>query len=65
MAFFDTKQLAVLDKRPGWRGRPFHSQNNTFIWWEFDQDADIHQHQHEQEEVWHVIDGELEVTSRG
>jgi len=65
MAFFDTKQLAVLDKRPGWRRRPFHSQNNTFIWWEFDQDADIHQHQHEQEEVWHVIDGELEVTSRG
>jgi quercetin dioxygenase-like cupin family protein len=65
MAFIDTKQLAVLDKRPGWRGRPFHSQNNTFIWWEFDQDAGIHQHQHEQEEVWHVIDGELEVTVAG
>ncbi|HMI94298.1 MAG TPA: cupin domain-containing protein [Polyangiales bacterium] len=62
MAFIDTKQLAVLDKRPGWRGRLFHSQNNTFVWWEFDRGADIHRHDHEQEEVWHVIDGELEVT---
>lgn len=62
MAFIDTNQLEVLNKRPGWRGRLFHSQNNTFIWWEFDTGADVHRHQHAQEEVWHVIEGELEVT---
>ena len=65
MAFIDTLQLEVLNKRPGWRGRLFHSQNNTFIWWEFDANADIHQHDHIQEEVWHVIEGELEVTIAG
>ena len=62
MAFIDTAELEVLNKRPGWRGRLFHSQHNTFIWWDFDQGAGIHCHQHEQEEVWHVIEGELDVT---
>jgi mannose-6-phosphate isomerase-like protein (cupin superfamily) len=62
MAFLDTAQLAVLNKRAGWRGRVFHSLHNTFVWWDFDQDADIHLHHHEQEEVWHIIEGELEVT---
>ena len=65
MAFIDTKALAILDKRPGWRGRLFHSKNNTFVWWEFDEGADIHRHHHEQEEVWHVIEGVLEVTVAG
>jgi quercetin dioxygenase-like cupin family protein len=65
MPFIDTLHLDVLNKRPGWRGRLFHSANNTFIWWEFDQGADIHNHSHEQEEVWHVIEGELEVTLAG
>lgn len=62
MAFIDTAQLEVINKRPGWRGRLFHSQNNTFVWWDFDESADIHRHEHEQEEVWHVIEGELEVS---
>ena len=65
MAFIDTEQLEIVNKRAGWRGRVFHSQNNTFVWWEFDEGADIHEHNHEQEEVWHVIDGELEVTMDG
>ena len=65
MAFIDTMQLEILNKRPGWRGRLFHSQNNTFVWWEFDAHADIHQHDHVQEEVWHVVEGELEVTVAG
>jgi quercetin dioxygenase-like cupin family protein len=65
MSFIDTAKLDTLNKRPGWRGKLFHSANNTFVWWEFDADADIHQHHHEQEEVWHVIEGELEVTIDG
>jgi quercetin dioxygenase-like cupin family protein len=63
--FVDTTTLHVLEKRPGWRGRVFHSKHNTFVWWEFDNGADIHRHDHEQEEVWHVIEGELEVTVAG
>jgi quercetin dioxygenase-like cupin family protein len=65
MAFIDTGKLAVIDKRPGWHGRLFHSANNTFIWWTFDEGADIHRHHHEQEEVWHVVEGELDVTVDG
>jgi quercetin dioxygenase-like cupin family protein len=65
MTFIDTRQLEVLNKRHGWRGRRFHSKNSTFVWWEFDEGADIHRHEHEQEEVWHVIEGELEVTVAG
>jgi quercetin dioxygenase-like cupin family protein len=65
MPFIDTAKLDVLNKRPGWRGRLFHSANNTFVLWDFDKGADIHGHSHEQEEVWHIIEGELEVTVAG
>ncbi len=49
MPFIDTARIDVLNKRPGWRGRLFHSANNTFVYWEFDTGADIHNHDHEQE----------------
>jgi quercetin dioxygenase-like cupin family protein len=62
MPFVDTNKLKVLKKRPGWRGRLFDSANMTFAHWEFDAGFSIHEHAHPQEEVWHVIDGELEVT---
>ena len=65
MPFIDTSKLDVLHKRPGWRGRVFHSASNTFVWWEFDKDADIHGHSHAQEEVWHIIEGELAMTIAG
>ena len=65
MAFIDTGKLKVVEKRPGWRGREFHSASNTFVWWDFAAGADIHRHDHDQEEAWHVIEGELEVTIAG
>jgi unsaturated pyranuronate lyase len=37
----------------------------TFGHWEFDTGASIHEHSHPQEEVWEVLDGELEVTVGG
>jgi quercetin dioxygenase-like cupin family protein len=65
MPFIDTAKLDVLEKRPGWRGRLFHSANMTFAHWDFAKGSSIHRHDHEQEEVWHVIEGELEVTIGG
>ncbi|MGH6985994.1 MAG: cupin domain-containing protein [Caulobacteraceae bacterium] len=62
MPVIDTAELEVLDKRPGWRGRLIHSANMTFAHWEFDAGADIHEHDHLQEEVWHVLEGRLEMT---
>ena len=65
MPFIDTRQLTVIQKRPGWRGRLFHSTSMTFAHWDFDAGASIHDHAHDQEEVWHVLEGELEVTIEG
>jgi quercetin dioxygenase-like cupin family protein len=65
MTFIDTAKLPVVERKPGWRGRYFDSANMTFGHYEFDAGATIHAHSHEQEEVWQVIEGELEVTIAG
>jgi len=59
MPFVDTQRL------PGWRGRYFHSPSMTFAHYEFTRGASIHEHFHPQEEVYEVIDGELEITIEG
>jgi quercetin dioxygenase-like cupin family protein len=65
MSFVDTAELNIVERLPGWRGRVFHSPSMTFVHYEFDAGASIHEHHHEQEEVWNVIEGELEVTVGG
>lgn len=65
MPFVDTHELETRTDRPGWRGRIFSSPNMTFAYWEFEPGACVHDHDHPQEEVWHVVDGELEVTIDG
>jgi quercetin dioxygenase-like cupin family protein len=65
MPFVDTREIAPFEKRPGWRGRIFHTTGLTFGHWEFDEGAEIHAHQHEQEEVWQVLEGALEITVGG
>jgi quercetin dioxygenase-like cupin family protein len=65
MSFVDTRELKVVERLPGWRARIFNSPSMTFAHYEFDAGASIHLHSHEQEEVWNVIEGELEVTIEG
>ena len=65
MPFIDTNAIEAKEKRPGWRGRLFHSPSLTFANWDFDAGAAIHEHSHPQEEVWQVIEGELAVTIGG
>ena len=65
MPFLDIGALPVRERRPGWRGRHFNSASMTFGLWEFDAGASIHEHAHPQEEVWQVLEGELEVTIDG
>ncbi len=65
MTFVDTNKLKVIERLPGWRGRYFHSANMTFAHYEFDRGASIHEHFHPQEEVYEVIEGELELTIDG
>ena len=65
MSFIDTSKLPVIERKPGWYGRYFDSANMTFGHYAFDAGAVIQAHSHEQEEVWHVVEGELEVTIAG
>src|ERR1700728_3347708 len=62
MPFVDTSTLAVIERLPGWHGRYFHSANMTFAHYDFVRGASIHEHFHPQEEVYEVIEGELELT---
>ena len=65
MPFIDTSKLPVIERLPGWRGRYFDSPSMTFAHYEFDAGASIHEHSHPQEEVYEVIEGELELTIGG
>ena len=65
MPFVDTRTLGVIERLPGWFGRYFHSENMTFAHYDFVGGSTIHEHFHPQEEVYEVIEGELEVTIDG
>jgi len=65
MALIDTRKLPVVERRSGWHGRYFDSANLTFAHYEFEAGATIHEHSHPEEEVYEVIEGELEITVDG
>ena len=65
MPFVDISSLRVVERLPGWYGRYFHSSNMTFAHYDFVRGASIHEHFHPQEEVYEVIEGELELTIDG
>ena len=65
MPFVDTTVQEPWERLPGWRGRFFQSESMTFAYWDFDAGSSIHEHHHPNEEVWNVIEGELEVTIDG
>jgi quercetin dioxygenase-like cupin family protein len=65
MPFIDTNSLDVIERLPGWYGRYFHSPSMTFAHYDFLRGASIHEHFHPQEEVYEVIEGELEMTIDG
>src|SRR5438445_13850257 len=65
MTFIDTNKLPAIERLPGWRGRYFDSPSMTFAHYEFDAGSSIHEHFHPQEEVYEIIEGELEITISG
>lgn len=65
MPFVDVNKLQVIERLPGWHGRFFHSASMTFAHYHFVGGSSIHEHFHPQEEVYEVIEGELEVTIDG
>src|SRR5438045_4372903 len=65
MPFVDTSSLRVIERLPGWHGRYFHSPSITFAHYDFVRGSSIHEHFHPQEEVYEVVEGELEITIDG
>ena len=62
MPVVDVASLPVTERLPGWFGRYFHSAAMTFAHYEFKRGASIHEHFHPEEEVYEVLEGELELT---
>jgi quercetin dioxygenase-like cupin family protein len=58
----DTSSLRVIERLPGWNGRYFRSTYITFARYDFTRGSSILEHFHAEEEVYEVIEGELEVT---
>ncbi|HMG86460.1 MAG TPA: cupin domain-containing protein [Terracidiphilus sp.] len=65
MPFVNIESLPAKERLPGWHGRYFHSDGMTFAHYDFVSGASIHEHFHSQEEVYEVIEGELELTIDG
>jgi quercetin dioxygenase-like cupin family protein len=65
MSFVDTDGLKIIERLPGWKGRYVHSASMTFAHYEFAAGSKIHEHFHPEEEVYEVIEGELELTIDG
>ena len=65
MPFVYVESLRVVERLPGWYGRYFHSATMTFAHYDFKKGASIHEHFHPEEEVYEVIEGELELTIDG
>lgn len=65
MPFVNTSSLPVIERLPGWKGRYFHTAHMTFAHYDFVSGSSIHEHFHPEEEVYEVIEGELEVTVDG
>jgi quercetin dioxygenase-like cupin family protein len=65
MPFIDTSRLEIKEPRPGWKGRFFHSDSMTFAYYTVAAGSSIHEHSHPNEEVWHIVEGEFEVTVDG
>ncbi len=66
MTFLVPADMITGTPLPGWSGRFFHAQNMTFAHYDIAAGAQpLHEHQHEQEEVWHIVEGEVAITVGG
>ena len=62
MGFIDPTTIPQATPKPGWHGRFFHSEHMTFAYYEIEAGATLHAHSHPNEEVWHIIEGALDLT---
>jgi mannose-6-phosphate isomerase-like protein (cupin superfamily) len=58
--FIEPRELEAKELLPGWFARFFHSDHMTFSYADVEAGGSVHRHHHPEEEVWHVIEGEVE-----
>lgn len=65
MGLIDVTSLAEVEPKRGWHGRFFHSERMTFAYYTLEAGATLHAHAHANEEVWHVIEGAVDLMVDG
>jgi quercetin dioxygenase-like cupin family protein len=65
MPFIHPDAMKTSERLPGWHGHSWRSETMSFARYAIDAGSSIHEHHHPHEEVWIVIEGELEVTVAG
>jgi len=65
MPFLFKKSMEVHEPKPGWRGAFAWAPSMSFVQYEIEKGATLHEHHHDNEEVWIVLDGQLEMTLDG
>jgi quercetin dioxygenase-like cupin family protein len=65
MPFIHPDSMKTGEPLAGWHGRFWRSEHMSFAHYTVEAGSFIHEHQHPHEEVWLVIEGELEVTVAG
>lgn len=66
MPFVDTTNVDALSPLPGWSGRFVDGENMTVVYWQINDGAQaLHEHEHMQEEIWNVLEGEIEISIAG
>ena len=65
MPFVDSAKMKSGEPLPGWKGRFWRSKTMSFASYTVAAGSSIHEHHHPNEEVWTVIEEELEVTIDG
>jgi quercetin dioxygenase-like cupin family protein len=62
MPFVLPRELTPNELKPGWVARFFHSDHMTFSYAEVTTGSSVHRHHHREEEVWNIIEGDVEFT---
>ncbi len=66
MPLLTPDELLDVDFGNGWTGKFVHSEKMSFMQYRATADAEpIPDHQHPQEEVWILVEGEMEITVEG
>jgi quercetin dioxygenase-like cupin family protein len=65
MAFIHPDTMRTSERLPGWHGRFWRSEHMSFADYAIAAGSSIHEHHHPHEEVWLVLEGELEVMVAG